>query len=159
MKSLSRKKRVGRPKTGKSKNSLSPPLYRRGLLFSLFFISGFCGLLYQIIWMRIAFISFGIILPVVSVVISIFMFGLSMGSWMGGKILPYLKNKTKKSALLFYALAEIVIGIGAFVVPQLFHLGEIFHLRWNIQPQVAKGLKSGRSHLQKWGRRSPPPPL
>ena len=124
MKSLSRKKRVGRPKTGKSKNSLSPPLYRRGLLFSLFFISGFCGLLYQIIWMRIAFISFGIILPVVSVVISVFMFGLSMGSWMGGKILPYLKNKTKKSALLFYALAEIVIGFGAFAVPQLFHLGE-----------------------------------
>ena len=102
----------------------SPPLYRKGLLFSLFFISGFCGLLYQIIWMRIAFSSFGIIMPVVSVVISVFMLGLSLGSWIGGKILPYLKNKTKKSAILFYAMAEIIIGLGAFVVPRLFRSGE-----------------------------------
>jgi len=86
----------------------SPPLYRKGLLFSLFFISGFCGLLYQIIWMRIAFSSFGIIMPVVSVVISVFMLGLSLGSWIGGKILPYLKNKTKKALLSVVRRAFLV---------------------------------------------------
>jgi spermidine synthase len=94
------------------------------LLFLLFFVSGFCGLLYQIIWVRLAFASFGIILPILSVVISVFMLGLSLGSWAGGKGLPYLKKKTKLPAIVFYAIAEVTIGLGAFAVPRLFHLGE-----------------------------------
>ena len=93
-------------------------------LFALFFISGFCGLLYQIIWVRIAFASFGVILPVMSVVISVFMLGLSLGSWAGGKLIPILTARTKFSAIVFYGLAEIIIGFGAFAVPQLFKLGE-----------------------------------
>ena len=100
------------------------PIYRKTLLFLFFFVSGFCGLLYQIIWVRIAFASFGIILPILSVVISVFMLGLSLGSWAGGKGLPFLKKTTKRSAILFYAIAEIVIGLGAFAVPRLFRLGE-----------------------------------
>jgi spermidine synthase len=94
------------------------------LLFALFFISGFCGLLYQIIWVRIAFASFGVILPVMSVVISIFMLGLSLGSWSGGKLIPILTKKSKVSAIIFYGLAEIIIGISAFAVPLLFKFGE-----------------------------------
>ncbi len=62
----------------------------KSLLFFLFFVSGFCGLLYQIIWLRIAFASFGVISPILSVVISVFMLGLSLGSWAGGKWIPYL---------------------------------------------------------------------
>jgi hypothetical protein len=38
------------------------------------------------------------------------MLGLSMGSWLVGKALLYLKKTTKRSALLFYMLAEVVIG-------------------------------------------------
>ena len=67
----------------------------KSLLFFLFFVSGFCGLLYQIIWLRIAFASFGVISPILSVVISVFMLGLSLGSWAGGKWTPYLKEKNK----------------------------------------------------------------
>ena len=98
------------------------------LLFILFFVSGFCGLLYQIVWVRIAFASFGVILPVMSVVISVFMLGLSAGSWAGGKLIPALTKRTKTSALVFYGLAEIIIGCGAFAVPKLFELGEGFLL-------------------------------
>ena len=58
---------------------------RRPLLFLLFFVSGFCGLLYQVVWTRLAFASFGIIMPVLSVVISLFMLGLSLGAWLGGR--------------------------------------------------------------------------
>jgi spermidine synthase len=64
-------------------------------LFFLFFVSGFAGLVYQVIWMRLAFASFGIILPILSVAISVFMLGLSMGSWLVGKALLYLKKTTK----------------------------------------------------------------
>jgi predicted membrane-bound spermidine synthase len=95
----------------------------KSLLFFLFFVSGFCGLLYQIIWLRIAFASFGVISPILSVVISVFMLGLSLGSWAGGKWIPYLKKKTNFSAIIFYGLAEIVIGLGAFAVPNLFTIG------------------------------------
>jgi predicted membrane-bound spermidine synthase len=96
----------------------------RPQLFFLFFISGFCGLLYQVIWTRMAFASFGIITPVLSVVISVFMLGLSLGSWAGGRYISSLVRKTRFCAIYFYALAEFIIGLGAFAVPALFHLGE-----------------------------------
>src|SRR5215467_3041176 len=94
------------------------------LLFLLFFISGFCGLLYQVIWTRMAFAAFGIITPVLSVVISVFMLGLALGSWAGGKWINALVTRTKLSAITFYGFAEAIIGIGAFAVPLLFAQGE-----------------------------------
>src|SRR5207244_2320755 len=57
------------------------PAHRHKLLFLLFFISGFCGLLYQVVWTRLAFAAFGIITPVLSIVISVFMLGLGLGAW------------------------------------------------------------------------------
>jgi len=41
----------------------------RSLLFVFFFVSGFSSLVYQVVWTRLAFASFGIITPVLSVVI------------------------------------------------------------------------------------------
>lgn len=96
----------------------------------LFFLSGFCGLLYQVIWLRLAFRSFGVITPVLSVVISIFMLGLSLGSWAGGKWITSAGKKTGKPAILYYALAELLIGVGAFVVPLCFLLSENFLLKF-----------------------------
>ena len=92
----------------------------RKTIFTLFFISGFCGLLYQVIWIRLAFSCFGIITPVLSVVISIFMMGLSLGSWAGGKWI----SKVSSSAVYWYAATEFLIGIGAFTVPNLLRFGE-----------------------------------
>ncbi len=96
----------------------------KGLLFVLFFISGFCGLLYQVIWTRMAFASFGIITPVLSVVISVFMLGLALGSWAGGRWVARLKAMTGGSAIVLYGCVELMIAIGAFAVPKLFALGE-----------------------------------
>ena len=100
----------------------------RPLLFLLFFVSGFCGLLYQVVWTRLAFASFGIITPVLSVVISVFRLGLSLGAWAGGRWVGALVRRTGFSAVLSYALAELMIGLGAFAVPRLFGLGEHFLL-------------------------------
>ncbi len=92
--------------------------------FLLFFISGFCGLLYQVVWLRLAFRSFGVITPVLSVVISVFMLGLALGSWWGGKWISRVSERTRLSPIIYYALAELLIGVGAFVVPWLFSLSE-----------------------------------
>src|SRR5262245_28874572 len=101
----------------------------RSLLFLLFFVSGFCGLLYQVVWVRMAFASFGVITPVLSVVISVFMFGLFAGSWLAGKVVGPITRKADISAIWLYALAEALIGLGAFAVPKLFALGETALLR------------------------------
>jgi spermidine synthase len=90
----------------------------------MFFVSGFCGLLYQVVWTRMAFAAFGIITPVLSVVLSVFMLGLSVGSVAGGKWIAALKARTGLSGIIFYSLAELLVGAGAFAVPSLFAAGE-----------------------------------
>jgi len=94
------------------------------MIFVLFFLSGFCGLLYQVVWVRMAFSSFGVITPVLSVILSVFMLGLALGSFFGGKIISFLTHRSGKSPILFYALIEFFIGAGAFAIPELFSLGE-----------------------------------
>ena len=98
------------------------PVRLRRAIFAMFLLSGFCGLLYQIIWVRIAYASFGIITPVLSIVISVFMLGLLLGSATGGQLVKKLVRRFRMSAILFYALAELGIGLGAFCVPKLFSL-------------------------------------
>jgi len=101
---------------------------RRRLLFGLFFVSGFCSLVYQVVWTRLALAAFGIITPVLSVVISVFMLGLAIGSWAGGRWIAQWTKRTGFSAITFYAAAELIIGLGAFVVPTLFAAGELMLL-------------------------------
>lgn len=92
----------------------------RRTLFLLFFLSGFSSLIYQVVWTRMAFASFGIITPVLSVVLSVFMLGLAVGSLAGGWVIGPLVRRTGFSAAFFYAGAEFLIGISAFAVPELF---------------------------------------
>jgi len=99
------------------------------VLFLLFFCSGFCSLLYQVVWVRMAFAHFGVITPVLSVVLSVFMLGLGLGSWLGGKWVEWWRLRLKISAAYFYGGAELAIGAGAFVVPRLFHFGEDYLLK------------------------------
>jgi spermidine synthase len=99
------------------------------VLFLLFFCSGFCSLLYQVVWMRMAFAHFGVITPVLSVVLSVFMLGLGLGSWLGGKWVHEWSQRLKISSAYFYAGTELIIGIGAFLVPQLFQFGEDYLLK------------------------------
>ncbi len=98
--------------------------FTRRVLFFLFFFSGFASLVYQVVWTRMAFASFGIITPVLSVVLSVFMLGLAVGSWAGGRFIVSLVKKTGLSAAVFYAGAELLIGLGAFAVPKLFAISE-----------------------------------
>jgi spermidine synthase len=98
------------------------PNYQRPL-FLLFFISGFCGLLYQVIWVRLAFAAFGVITPVLSVVISVFMLGLAIGSYGGGEWVSFLRNKFRRSPIFFYGLTELLIGFGSFTAPWLYKQG------------------------------------
>jgi predicted membrane-bound spermidine synthase len=92
----------------------------RSTMFVMFLFSGFCGLLYQVIWIRLAYAAFGITTPVMSVVISVFMLGLLIGSAFGGPVVRTLTKRFGCSALLLYGCIELLIGLGAFCVPRIF---------------------------------------
>lgn len=90
------------------------------LLFLIFTLSGLSSLIYQTVWIRLAFGSFGCITPVMSVAISVFMLGIAIGSWFGGKYIDDISDKLKVSSIYFYMISELFIAIGAFIVPKLF---------------------------------------
>jgi hypothetical protein len=56
-----------------SPSNLSP--FTRAVLFRLFFLSGLAGLVYRVVWVRMAFACFAIIIQVLSVVLTVFMLG------------------------------------------------------------------------------------
>jgi spermidine synthase len=93
------------------------------LLSTMFFVSGFCGLLYQTVWLRLALANFGVVTPVVSTVIATFMLGLGIGSFIAGAGVERLHARLKVPTIALYGCAELIIGLGALLVPIFFDLG------------------------------------
>jgi predicted membrane-bound spermidine synthase len=85
--------------------------------FAFFFVSGFCGILYELIWMRLAMAQFGVTTALVSIVLSMFMAGLGVGSWAVGAVLRSRGQELMLPPLRLYALAELLIGASAVIVP------------------------------------------
>lgn len=94
----------------------------RGTAFVVFLVSGFCSLVYEVVWLRLAMASFGVTTPLVSIVLSVFMAGLALGSWGAGR-LSARWMRGAAAPLLFYAAAEMVIALSSIVVPVSFTVG------------------------------------
>ena len=90
-------------------------------LFVFFFVSGFCSILYELIWLRLAMADFGVTTPMMSTVLSMFMAGLGLGSWASGRLARRWRGNFP--ALRWYALAELLIGVSAVAVPFEMSLG------------------------------------
>ena len=60
----------------------------RHLVYVVFVVSGLTGLTYQVIWARWLGLVFGSTSASVSIVLSSFMLGLALGSWLAGRWLP-----------------------------------------------------------------------
>ena len=88
-----------------------------GWFFFFFFISGFCSILYEIVWLRLAMAQFGVTSALVSVVLSMFMAGLGLGSWASGYILRKYRDRIHIPPLRLYGLIELLIGTSALAVP------------------------------------------
>jgi spermidine synthase len=85
--------------------------------FLFFFVSGFCGILYELIWLRLAMAQFGVTTALISIVLSAFMAGLGLGSLGTGKLLGRHGSQIKFPPLRLYALAELFIACSAIAVP------------------------------------------
>jgi predicted membrane-bound spermidine synthase len=90
--------------------------------FVLFVGSGFCSILYELIWLRLAMAHFGVTTALVSIVLSMFMAGLGLGSWISGRLMGRLGSLPRLSSLRLYALLELFIACSALAVP--------LELRW-----------------------------
>jgi len=86
--------------------------------FVFFLISGFCSILYEIVWLRLAMAQFGVTSAMVSIVLSMFMAGLGAGSWLSGRLVRKYWMADNFPALPLYALTEFLIGLSALCVPR-----------------------------------------
>lgn len=85
--------------------------------FFFFLISGFCSILYELVWLRLSMAAFGVTTALTSIVLSVFMAGLGLGSWGSGRTLQHYRGRLPIPALMLYALLELLIGISALLVP------------------------------------------
>lgn len=91
-----------------------------GWLAFLFLISGFAALIYQISWQRLLFSLFGVNIESVTIIVSIFMFGLGVGSLVGGLV----SRRVPERLPHFFFLLEIVIAaFGVASVPLIKWVG------------------------------------
>jgi MFS family permease len=74
---------------------------------SLFFVSGFAALLYQVAWQRELFAWFGVDLDSVSTIVSVFMLGLGVGAMAGG----WLADRFARRRILIFSLIELTMGL------------------------------------------------
>ena len=80
-------------------------------LAAIFFISGFSALVYQVSWQRLLFTGFGVDLTSITLIISVFMMGLGIGAFFGGRI----ADKFPQKIILLFCLVELFIGIFGLV--------------------------------------------
>jgi predicted membrane-bound spermidine synthase len=95
-----------------------------------FFASGFAALIYQVVWQRVLFASFGINIEAVTIVVTAFLAGLGLGSLAGGRV----STRNSLSLLRAFAAVEASIGMYGLISVRLF--------RW---------LASYAADLSEWG--------
>ncbi|GJM44587.1 MAG: spermidine synthase [Gemmatimonadota bacterium] len=85
----------------------------RVLPYGIVFLSGACALVYEIVWTRVFTPVFGLSIHATTAVLCAFMAGLGLGS----AAAPSILRRWRGSRWTLYVLLEIVIGIGALLVP------------------------------------------
>lgn len=111
---------------GKNKKTLAFP---RGTLTAVFFLSGIAGLGYQVIWGRWLHSVFGASALAVAAVLSAFMAGLALGSYVAGRY----GHRLKMDGLTAYGVIEALIGVWALLFPWLIDLVVVVQGRFFFQ--------------------------
>src|ERR1700691_619203 len=91
--------------------------------FIFFFISGSCSVLYELVWLRLSMAEFGVTTAMVSIVLSVFMSGLGLGSWASGAWTRRYGERITFPPLRIYAAIELLIGASGILVLYELRLG------------------------------------
>ena len=82
----------------------------------LFFLSGVCGLTYQVLWLRLLALVFGVTVHAASTVLASFMAGLALGAVLAERVAK------RGHPLRTFALLEAGIAVSALATPALLAL-------------------------------------
>jgi predicted membrane-bound spermidine synthase len=93
-------------------------MIRLAAALTLFFVSGFAALLYQVIWQRLLVFFSGADVHSATVVVAAFMAGLGCGSFAGGQVADRVSRVT---SLALFALAELAVAVFGFFSSTLFY--------------------------------------
>ena len=93
-------------------DSRRSPRWLLPLLLVLFFASGACALIYQVMWLRLLSLVFGVTVYAASTVLAGFMAGLGVGSFVAGRFAGRFQRP-----LAAFGMAEALVGITAFATP------------------------------------------
>ena len=78
----------------------------------LFFLSGASALIYQVVWLRLLSLVFGVTVYAASTVLACFMAGLALGSVLAGRLADRVRRP-----LRWFGVAELLIGGTALLSP------------------------------------------
>jgi spermidine synthase len=118
----------------------------RRTLLVLFFLSGACGLVYEVVWMRELTLVFGATAFATSTILASFFTGLALGSLTFGRIAD-----RHPDPLRIYAWLEAGVGVFAFAMPLLLAgLSDVYveiARRWSIGYYAINGVRFTLSFL------------
>ena len=86
----------------------------RPLILAFLLVSGSCGLIYEIVWMKMLTLVIGNTVFSITTVLASFMGGLALGSFLAGRLIDKIKDPLKT-----YGLLEGAIGAYALLLPLL----------------------------------------
>ena len=90
----------------------APPRWLFPLLAVLFFGSGACALVYQVMWLRLLSLVFGVTVYAASTVLAGFMAGLAVGSYAAGRLASRVTRP-----LAAFGVVEALVGLTALGSP------------------------------------------
>ncbi len=106
--------------------SRSAPPALRIILYILFTLSGFSGLIYESVWSHYLKLMLGHAAYAQTLVLAIFMGGMALGAWLTSRY-----SRRWSNLLLGYALAEGVIGLFGLIFHPLFTtVLDVLYLSW-----------------------------
>ncbi|MHC4159678.1 MAG: fused MFS/spermidine synthase, partial [Planctomycetota bacterium] len=87
------------------------------LVLVCFFFSGLTGLIYEILWTRMIVKIIGGAPFAISIVLTVFMGGLGLGSYLAGRVIDRIKQPIK--LVRIYGILELIIGGYGLAIPFL----------------------------------------
>jgi spermidine synthase len=103
---------------------------RLNQLAAIFFVSGVAGLVFELLWVRVLSLTFGVTSYAISTVLAGFMAGLALGSAGAGRLADRLKDPLRA-----YAFAELLIGVTGVLTLVEFQWLQSFYVA--VHPRLA----------------------
>lgn len=115
---------------------------RVAALYAIFFLSGFCGLIYESIWSHYLKLLLGHAAYAQAVVLVVFIGGLALGAWLTGRFAHRIRRP-----ILWYAAVEAIVGILAFAFQGVFELASAWATSTFLPEMCAEAGPCGASWL------------